>query len=325
MMNPWSACQNVSDREVSQFRQDARRGLRTSPKNLPSKYFYDDRGCELFEAICELEEYYPTRTELSIMKRHATCMARVIGTPCAVVELGCGSALKTEILLEKLGPVTAYVPVDVAPEYLRVTVERFQQRQPDLKVLPLQADFTEPFQLPDSVAQERTVVYFPGSTIGNFAPDAAVKLLENVARVSAPHGGLLIGVDRKKDVSVLEAAYNDSLGVTAAFNVNLLERMNRELEADFDLDRFEHRAVYNEQAGRIEMHLVSLVEQTACVANEEFQFDRHETICTEYSHKYEIDEFGQLAQQAGWQLHSQWSDDNDYFSVLYLTLGRRTS
>ncbi|MGB9428960.1 MAG: L-histidine N(alpha)-methyltransferase, partial [Gammaproteobacteria bacterium] len=270
--------------QADEMRTEVLAGLDGTPKTLPCKYFYDTRGSELFERICELPEYYLTRTELAIMETHATDMAAALGSRILLVEPGSGSSIKTRLLLDRLREPRAYVPVDISREHLVNAADRLNRRYPALEVLPVCADFSQPFALP---APRRpaasTVIYFPGSTIGNFEPDDAVQLLQRLQRLAGRDGGLLIGVDLRKDRGLLERAYNDAAGVTAAFNLNLLRRLNRELQSDFDLKHFRHLALYNETEGRIEIYLVSLGNQTVCVADETFHFREDEHIVTEYS------------------------------------------
>ena len=302
-----------------EFLEDILSGLRLPQKRLPSKYLYDERGSRLFSKICEAPEYYPTRTELSIMRRHAGQMVELIGPQCLVIEFGCGSAAKIRILLDRLETPTAYVPVDVSYEQLRQTSASLAGNYPDLEVLPLCADFCGRLELPKCAGHvARRMVYFPGSTIGNFDPAEMKMLLEKIAVLCGSGGGLLIGVDLPKDVVTLEAAYNDRNGVTAEFNLNLLERINRQLGGGFQLDRFEHRAIYNERQGRIEMHLASLGDQTVMLDGEQFTLAKDESICTEHSYKYKLDEFQRLAAGAGLRPCRHWTDEERLFSVQFL-------
>jgi dimethylhistidine N-methyltransferase len=301
------------------FQADVRHGLHRPRKELPCKYFYDARGSELFDAICELDEYYLTRTELDVTARHAGEMAAHLGRDCLLVEYGSGSGVKTRLLLDRLESPAAYVPVDISGEHLALSAAALVERYPHLEVRPVCADFTRPFALPvPKRPAARAAVYFPGSTIGNFSPPAAVRLLRGIAELVGPGGGLLIGVDRKKDVGVLEAAYNDARGVTAAFNRNLLVRINRELGADFAVERFLHRAVYNARRGRIEMHLVSDRPQAVHLAGETFRFAAGEGIRTECSYKYGPGEFEALAARAGFRARAAWTDEAGLFGVHYL-------
>ncbi|MEQ8789227.1 MAG: L-histidine N(alpha)-methyltransferase [Pirellulaceae bacterium] len=303
---------------VDTFRDDVLAGMARPQKRLPSKYFYDQRGSELFEQICELEEYYPTRTELDIMRAFGGEMAGVLGSDCVLVEYGSGAGVKTRILLDHLDAPAAYVPVDISRDHLQQTAVAISADYDSLAVHPVCADFTQPFELPDDVVpHHHRVVYFPGSTIGNLEPADVDDLLEQIAKLCRPDGGLLLGVDLKKDPAVLEAAYNDAQGVTAQFNLNLLRRINRELEADLSIDQFRHRAVYNHAAGRVEMHLVSRRRQRVEIGGEAFDLAEGETICTEYSHKYDLESFCQQAAQAGLVRRRTWTDQRGYFAVVY--------
>jgi dimethylhistidine N-methyltransferase len=296
-------------------------GLLHTPKQLPCKYFYDRRGSELFERICVLDEYYLTRCELAIMDRYAPEMGRQIGPGVMLVEYGSGSSVKTRYLLDSLPDAVAYVPVDISGEYLQRTSVELARDYSRLEVLPVCADFTEEFELPLSTrVSTHAAVYFPGSTIGNFQPERAVELLRRITRICGAGGGLLIGIDLKKDSRIIEAAYNDRLGVTAEFNLNLLRRMNRELGSNFDLAQFSHRACYNSQLGRVEMYLVSRSAQTVHLGGEVVEFAAGESICTEHSHKYTIDEFATVAASAGLTLRRVWTDENRYFAVLHFAV-----
>lgn len=312
-----SHCQNET---LKEFETDAIKGLRSEPKSLSCKYFYDQRGSQLFDRICDLDEYYLTRCELEIMADHAGGISKQVGPDVRLIELGSGSSTKTRLLLDQLIQPAGYFPVDVSEKHLRDSAQQLAEEYPDLAIHPICADFTQDFSISEPSSSDRnTVVYFPGSTVGNFEPSDAVGLLKNVAELSGPTGGLLIGIDLQKDVRVIEAAYNDSSGVTAAFNLNVLQRMNRELDADFDVDEFVHRADYNPAAGRIEMYLESRTDQSVRVAGESIEFAAGERICTEYSHKYTVDGFCQLAEQAGFALQQFWTDAKSYFAVLYLS------
>lgn len=301
------------------FRRDVLRGLDRSPKRLPSKYFYDARGSQLFDEICLLPEYYLTRTELQIMEQSAPAMAEVIGPRAIVIEYGSGTSLKTRILLDALDEPRAYLPVDISHDHLQRAAVAVADDYPDLRVVPLPADFTHAFDLPDEVAHsEHRLVYFPGSTIGNFRPRQALKLLEQIRGQCGDEGGLLLGIDLVKDAGILHAAYNDAAGVTATFNLNLLLRINRELRGDFDLDAFRHEAIWNEQQSRIEMHLRSRCEQTVTIGDEEIEFARGETICTEFSHKYTLNRIERMADRSGFSLNHLWTDAREWFGVAYL-------
>jgi dimethylhistidine N-methyltransferase len=301
------------------FFRDVVAGLGAQPKTLPCKYFYDEHGSELFDRICELDVYYPTRTELAIMRTHAGEMASLVGRHTRLVELGSGSSDKTRVLLDRLVDLDAYVPVDISSDYLTRAAGRIAHDYPHIRVVPVAADYSRPFDLPRSRTVQRSVVYFPGSTIGNLVPADARRFLATMARVAGPNGGLLIGVDLKKDPRVLHAAYNDPEGITAAFNSNILVRINRELGGDFDLRRFHHRALYDETEGRIEMQLVSAARQIVRVGRSVFLFAEDEPITTEYSYKYDVREFAKLAVSAGFALQRVWTDENHLFSVQYYT------
>lgn len=320
---PAVVCVPPSDGTRREFLADVLAGLRDMPKRISSKYFYDQRGSQLFDRICQLEEYYPTRCELSIMDEFAHEMGVQIDAGAMLVEFGSGSSVKTRYLLDSLLDPVAYVPIDISGEHLRQTSDRLAEDYPHIEVLPLCADFTQSYSLPNSRrAPTHAAVYFPGSTIGNFVPARAVELLRSIAEVCGPGGGLLIGIDLKKDVATIEAAYNDALGVTAQFNLNLLARINRELDADFDTGGFAHRAWYNHEMGRIEMHLESRRAQVVTIGGELIEFAPGETICTEYSHKYAIDEFAALAATAGLKYRRHWSDKHSYFAVVHLVVKR---
>ncbi|MEQ9410066.1 MAG: L-histidine N(alpha)-methyltransferase [Fuerstiella sp.] len=321
MSNPATISPATKTRDNEQFRQDVVEGLQQQHRTLPCKYFYDYRGSQLFEQICELDEYYPTRTELAIMERFAPEMGDQIGPGVMLIEFGSGSSTKTRLLLDHLTDPIAYVPVDVSGQHLRDSAAEVARDYPQIDVLPVCADFTQKFALPTAGRREtHDAVYFPGSTIGNFRPVQAAGLLRHIASLCGTGGGLLIGIDLQKDPDVLTRAYNDRQGVTAQFNLNLLHRINRELEADFNVEQFRHIAVYNETHGRIEMYLESLCPQTVVLDDRSFSFDAGERICTEYSHKYTIDGFAAVAAEADLSLHRQWTDKNDYFAVLHFAL-----
>jgi dimethylhistidine N-methyltransferase len=306
--------------ERNRFREEVLNGLRREPKELPCKYLYDARGSQLFDRICQLDEYYPTRTEVAIMETYAGEMAGLLGPHCAVLEYGSGSSLKTRILMESLEDPVAYVPVDISRDHLLRSAHSLDRRHPDLEVLPVCADFTQPFALPRPArTPARWIVYFPGSTIGNFHPPEVLDFLKRIGGQFAQAGGLLIGVDLPKDRRILEAAYDDREGVTAAFNRNLLSRINRELGADFDLGRFRHRAVYDQVLSRVEMHLVSTASQTVAIDGECIDFAPDEWIHTESSYKYSREAFASFAAQSNFDVRHVWVDDASLFSVQYLT------
>ena len=300
--------------QQSEFARDVLVGLGAQPKTLPAKYFYDDHGSSLFEQITRLPEYYPTRTEVGILEARAGEIAALVPPGAALIELGSGSTAKARILLRRRA-FAAYVPVDISAGFLKREAEQLKRDLPWLLIVPVGADFTKPFELPAAVRARARVGFFPGSTIGNFDPDAAAQFLRHAARLLGSGAHLVVGVDLVKDRAVLDAAYNDAAGVTAAFNLNLLRRMNRELGADFDLERFRHRAFYNSQAHRIEMHLESRAAQQVHLRGHTVAFGRGETIHTESSYKYTIASFQALAESAGWCPVEVWTDAQKYFSV----------
>jgi dimethylhistidine N-methyltransferase len=292
-------------------------GLKAAPKHLPCKFFYDEAGSILFDRICELPEYYPTRTEISLLERHAGEFAALIGPDAELVEFGAGAGRKVRLLLDALQRPRGYLPIDISGDYLQGVSERLAADYPDLEVRPVVADYTKPFALPAKARGARRVGFFPGSTIGNFPRADAVAFLRMAAEKLAG-GGLLIGVDLVKDPAVLHAAYNDAAGVTAAFNKNILARANAELGADFDLDAFAHYAFYDPRAQRVEMHLVSLSRQRVHVLGQEFRFAEGETTHTEDSHKYTVDGFRALAGEAGFTPRAVWTDPERLFSIHWL-------
>ncbi len=302
--------------EGPSFRDDVLAGLAQPQKAVPPKYFYDERGSKLFEAICELPEYYPTRTEMAIMARHVDEIARLLGPETQLVEFGSGASVKTRLMIDRLEP-SLYVPVEIAEDALRNACTDLARRFPWLNINAVVADFVRPLKLPEflGVPIRRKVVYFPGSTIGNFTPEEAARFLASVRETVGTGGMLVIGVDLKKDKATLDAAYDDSQGITAQFNLNLLERINRELGADFRLERFRHRAFYDEGRGRVEMHLESLRQQRVHVAGRRFDFKPGETIHTEISCKYTIEEFRRLAGGARFHAEAVWTDPANRFAV----------
>ncbi|MDZ7807269.1 MAG: L-histidine N(alpha)-methyltransferase [Gracilimonas sp.] len=294
-------------------------GLSKAQKTLPSKYFYDKRGSELFEKICELEEYYPTRTELSIMKQNIDEISEKIGHHVKLIELGSGSSIKTRMILDHVNAIDSYVPVDISEEFLTDIVNDLQGEYPGLKIQPVAADYTEPFSIPgNNEAENRKIAYYPGSTIGNFTKDNAKKFIGLISDLVGKQGGLLIGFDLIKDRRTLINAYDDAQGVTAEFNKNILERINRELDANFNIDLFEHKALFNENKSRIEMHLVSKIDQTVVVAGQEFIFVEGESIHTENSHKYSLESFREMT-RSHFKYVTTWTDSENKFCVQFLT------
>ena len=302
------------------FSEHVVHGLSDSPKWLSAKYFYDAAGSELFEQITDLPEYYPTRTELEILGAHAAEMSGYIPLSAALVEFGTGSTKKARILIDAAPQLAAYVPVDISGEFLAQEAAAVRRDVPWIAVLPVVADFTRDFDLPPQIRARPRVGFFPGSTIGNFEPEDAAEFLRQAGRILGAGATLIVGVDLIKEEAVLNAAYDDAAGVTAKFNLNVLARMNRELDGNFDLSTFRHRAFYNGENHRIEMHLESLKAQAVTVAGHRFEFRKGETIHTENSYKYTLESFRALAEAAGWHPAATWTDGNDYFSIHALKL-----
>ena len=295
---------------------DVMRGLKSTPKRLSPTYFYDERGSQLFDEICELPEYYITRTETDILRTQARAIADCIGPNTLLVELGSGASTKTRLLLDELPDLAAYVPVDISRTHLMAAAQRITAAYPHLEVLPACADFTQPFTLPKPRrTPTRVVVFFPGSTIGNFDPPAAIQLMKFMRRIA---NGLVIGFDLEKNPAILERAYDDAAGVTAEFNLNVLRRLNRDAGADFDLGAFRHQAIWVPETRRIEMRLISTRPQTVSIAGEHLSFEADEPIITEHCHKYTPDSFADLAAAAGWSGRQTWTDARGYFDVQYL-------
>ena len=298
---------------------DVRAGLAATPKYLPSKYFYDARGSELFEAICAQPEYYLTRSEIAILREHGPAIAAAIGPRVLLAEYGSGAGIKTRLLLRQVAQPVAYVPIEISRSALLASVAALAQEFPTLELLPVCADFTQPIQLPQPRrAPHRVAVYFPGSTIGNFERRQAVELLRGMHALTGAHGCALVGIDLKKDLAQIEAAYNDAAGVTAEFTLNLLTRLNRELDADFELAQFEHRARYNAVIGRIETYLVSRIDQHVQVNGERVHFAAGEAMLVEYSCKYAPHEFAWMAAKAGLRVAQSWTDADGRFALQLL-------
>jgi L-histidine N-alpha-methyltransferase len=296
-------------------------GLSAQPKWLSAKYFYDTAGSELFEQITEQPEYYPTRRELDILNECGGAISALIPPGAALIECGAGSTKKARIIIAAAPQLAAYVPVDISGEFLQQEAQQLRRDLPQLSVWPVAADFTQTFDLPRFVASRPHIGFFPGSTLGNFEPHDAAEFLRHAGRMLGKGAVLILGVDLVKAPAVLDAAYNDAAGVTAKFNRNLLKRMNRELYADFDLGTFSHRAFFNPEHSRIEMHLVSAKQQNVTVAGGKFTFEPGESIHTESSYKYTLDSFRALAREAGWQPLDAWTDPDGYFSVHALRFG----
>ncbi|WP_193367393.1 L-histidine N(alpha)-methyltransferase [Pelagibius marinus] len=297
-----------------EFRAAVLSGLARHPKTLEPKFFYDERGSQLFDAITELEEYYPTRAETAALESHAAEIAAFVGRGASLVEFGSGSSVKTRLLLENLAGLRCYVPIDISGAHLQAAAERLAADYA-LPVIPVHADYTGAFALPDVVPAAGRLGFFPGSTIGNFDPPAAVAFLRRARDLLGPGARFLVGADLQKDAARLVAAYDDAQGVTAAFNLNLLRRINRELAGDFDLAAFRHEARYDPELGRIEMHLVSRAAQQVTIAGHSFSFAAGESIHTENSYKYTLESFADLARQGGWRSEAQWLDPEGLFSL----------
>jgi len=299
--------------------ESVREGLSSEQKTLPSKYFYDARGSQLFDKICELEEYYPTRTELSILTRNLSAIRDHMGESIILIEYGSGSSTKTRLLLENIPAIKAYVPIDISREHLLTAAEAIAREYDHFDVLPVCGDYSHAIHLDlDERYEAKACVFFPGSTLGNFSREHAIAFLKRVRDMVGDEGGMLIGLDLVKDASVLHAAYNDAKGLTAQFNLNILRHLNDRLSCGFDLEGFEHRAFYDPVEERIEMHLLSLRSQSILLGGETIHFREGETIRTEYSHKYRSDGFEEMVGQAGFKVDANWRDEQNYFSVQYL-------
>jgi dimethylhistidine N-methyltransferase len=295
-------------------------GLSGSQKTISPKYFYDERGSQLFDDITRLPEYYLTNTELGIMRDNIDEIATLVGKQASLIEFGSGSSLKTRVLLEHLSELAAYVPVDISEEHLLASAADIRNQFPHIDVLPVVADFTQQFALPTPMVMPvRNIVYFPGSTIGNFEESVAMELLRVMHHEAGKGGALLIGVDLQKDPEVIERAYNDSAGVTAEFNLNMLQHLNRDYGANFDIDEFEHSASYDPDKGRVVIELVSQADQTFEVGDTEFDIADGEAILTEYSHKYTLEGFAAMAQKTGFTVERVWTDADKLFSVQFLS------
>jgi len=307
----------VKDNELLEVLQ----GLYKTQKTLPAKFFYDQHGSYLFDQICELDAYYLTRTETSILQQNIQDIAKLVGYNCILIEYGSGSSIKTKLLLDHLTALDAYVPVEISRDHLFRTTEILKHRYPNVVISPVWADFTKPFSLP-LVGNEfsRRLAYFPGSTIGNFHPQQAIDFMCKVANILGPGGGFLIGFDLQKDTEILNLAYNDPQGITAAFNLNMLTHINKKFHANFQEHQFEHLAYYNQQASRIEMHLISKKNQLVSINGSKIRFLQGESILTEVSYKYTLESFARMALQAGFKVQKSWVDSKNFFSVQYLTV-----
>jgi dimethylhistidine N-methyltransferase len=308
---------HVGNENETDMYSEVLNGLKTTPKKISPKYFYDKKGSELFESITMLREYYPTRTELFILNKYKEEMAEVAGTDSALIEFGSGSSEKVRTLLEAMPDLKEYVPIDISKDFLYQSAKALSMEYPNLNIHAVSADYTAKFEMP-KLQSERKVVFFPGSTIGNFEPAEMQEFLIQTAELLKPGGGLLIGVDLKKDHAVLNAAYNDKKGVTRDFNLNVLNRLNRELLANFKLEDFRHHAFYHAEKGRVEMHLVTVKNQVITIGDEEIPFNEGETIHTENSYKFTIEEFHKIAGTCGFTARKVWCDERKWFSIHYL-------
>jgi dimethylhistidine N-methyltransferase len=323
-MSTAHSLQRLHDLEptVEEFQDSVLRGLASTPKTLPCKFFYDAEGSRLFDRICELPEYYPTRTECTLLAARARDIAELVGPGAELVEFGSGAGIKVRLLLAALDAPSAYVPVDISRGHLIQAASSLAEDFPGLRIVPVCADYTQPFSLPQlaGLPGRRKVGFFPGSTIGNFTPADATSFLRQAARLLGHGSMMIVGADLPKDEAILHAAYNDPAGVTAAFNLNLLRRINRELDADFAMDAFRHDAFWNAGESRIEMHLVSRIRQSVHIAGCTFDFAAGETIHTENSYKYGLGAFEKLAHAAGYITAAAWTDADALFSIHVLKL-----
>lgn len=297
--------------------QEVLLGMKKSQKSIPSKYFYDERGSKLFDEITELDEYYPTRTERKILEDNLDEMSLYLGEKLILIEPGSGSSEKTKILLSGLQSISTYIPIDISGDYLGKVAEGLRKEYPNIEIEPLATDYTIPFELPEIQENTRKIIFFPGSTIGNFKEETVNRFFNIISKIVGEYGGMLIGVDLKKDIQILEAAYNDSKGVTAAFNKNMLLHLNREIGSDFNPDLYEHKSVWVEEKGRIEMRLLATQDHSVHIARERFQVLENEYIHTENSHKYSLEEFEKMA-SPWFNVVKVWTDEDQYFSLQYL-------
>ncbi len=304
--------------DFDEMMSEIREGLLAIPKTLPCKYFYDEKGSDLFQQICELPEYYLTRTETSLLTSIASEIAELIGPGCQMIEYGTGSSEKVRIVLSALIEPGSFTAIDISKEHLLTATKALSRAFPHLKVHAVTADFAKPFTVPAMTGTGLRVGFFPGSTIGNFTHEEVIKFLKGTKKVVGPMGVMLIGVDLKKDVRILRAAYNDPQGITAAFNMNLLARLNRDLGTTFNLTQFSHDAVYDAELGRVEMHLVSHTKQTVTLGRDAIYFRKGETIHTENSYKYSQNQFKALSARAGYKTLRVWTDPNEFFGIFFL-------
>ena len=307
-----------AEKKENEIENIVRDGLSGPNKELPSKLFYDERGSKLFDEITRLNEYYPTRTEMKIMEDNISEIGNLLGEGTVLVELGSGSSKKIRLLLDNIPGLAAYIPIDISAEHLQNSVNKLSRDYPELEIIPLYADYTRTIRLPEiPKPYDHISVFYPGSTIGNFKPLEAKNFLRRISRLIGRNGGMIIGVDMKKDARILEAAYNDSKGVTAEFNLNILDHINHETGTDFKTENFKHHAFYNSEQGRIEMHLISLTDQYINMNGSDLRLKKGDDILTEYSYKYTPEEFENLVSDF-FEVRNVWIDENQYFSVQYL-------
>ncbi len=301
------------------FLSDVIAGLSTNQKTLPCKYFYDAEGSALFEKICDCDDYYITRTEMQLLQEIAPELATLFDKKTALIEPGAGAVKKISLLLKQMQDLPLYVPIDISGKFLHEAVQGMQQEFPDLRVRPIVGDFTKEITIKQNPDIQRHMIFFPGSTFGNFDDRQGTEFLQNMRRLMGDNGGMIIGVDAIKPIDILERAYDDKQGITALFNKNLLVRINHELGGDFKITDFTHRAIFNEEKSRVEMHLCSDRIQNIKIANREFSFAKGETIHTENSYKYSLEKFEKTASQAGLQIKQYWQDSQKYFTIYYLS------
>lgn len=308
----------LADKKENEVETIVREGLSGQRKELPSKLFYDERGSNLFDEITKLEEYYPTRTEMKIMEDNISEIGKLLGEGTVLVELGSGSSEKIRLLLDNIPGLAAYIPIDISEDHLQNSVNKLSHDYPDLKIIPLYADYTKSINLPEiPVPYDHISAFYPGSTIGNFKPLEAKNFLRRISRLIGRNGGIIIGVDMKKDKDILEAAYNDSKGITAEFNLNILRHINETTGSDFKIENFKHHSFYNPEQGRIEMHLISTVDQSIKMNGTVLHLKKNDDILTEYSYKYTLKEFENLVSDF-FEVRNAWVDENQFFSVQYL-------
>jgi L-histidine Nalpha-methyltransferase len=308
----------IDELKINEISEELVKGLLEPQKRISSKYFYDKRGSELFDQICELDEYYLTRTEWAILKENISCIAECFTDDSLLVEFGSGSSTKTRLLLENIKNLGGYVPIDISKKHLNEAVSQLNSEFPGLEIYPLAADYTKPLSLPEVHNEaEQRIIFFPGSTLGNFTKNQAREFLELIRSEIREGDGFILGVDLVKDTQVLKSAYNDSRSVTADFNLNILQNVNNNYGSNFNIKSFKHDAIYNTKANRIEMYLISLVDQVVEIGDTQIQFSQNEKLLTEYSHKYTVDSIEELSSGL-FTISKVWTDPKNYFAVIYL-------